>query len=206
MSDRNLWERQEYETDTAFHRFHKYYLAQDPPRSVEEAYRQWRNKTHAQRTSSAQKKADGTWKRWAWPDVDGAKSWAERAAAWDDHLASLRQAEWEERHMSASEAMARLADMARGDLADFSDVLETGKLTKSDLSHIIKKLKVTKKAIVGNSENSVEETRIEIELNDPQSALRDILKINGMFVDKVEHSGEVKQVTAVEVVRPKSDE
>ena len=92
--------------------------------------------------------------------------------------------------MSADEAMKRMSDMARGDLADFNDVIETGNLKKSDISHLVKKLKVTKRTIIGDdSESGIREVKTEIELYDAQSALRDILKIHGKFTDKVELSG-----------------
>lgn len=184
MINNNLWERQEYETDTAFDRFHKYYLAQDPPRSVEEAYRRWKHKSGRNRAG----KTPGSWTAWAWPKGENVKSWPERAAAWDDHLASLRQAEWEARHMSVPEALARLSDMARSDLADFNDVVSSGDLKKAEQSQLIKKLKITKRL----TRNGDVVTNTEIELYDAQAATRDILKIHGKFVDKVEHSGSIE--------------
>jgi phage terminase small subunit len=87
-----------------------------------------------------------------------------------------------ENAMEADEVLSRLADMARGDLASFADVETTKDLVGHPKSHIIKKLKVTKR----RSQGDVEIINSEIELNDPQSALEKIGKHLGLWTDKID--------------------
>lgn len=113
-----------------------------------------------------------------WPNKQGP---AKKAKFADEIKAIV-----DERLMSADEALVRLSEMGRGDLADFNDVLKTGHLEKSDKSFLIKKIKTQRRFIAGNDDAGIEEIRTEIELNDPQAALRDILKIHGKFKETIE--------------------
>lgn len=120
---------------------------------------------------------------YAWPRRQGAEKKAK--------FATEIKAIVDERLMSADEAMVRLSEMGRGDLADFNEVIKTGHLEKSDKSFLIKKIKMTRRFIAGADGAGIEEVRTEIELNDPQAAIRDILKIHGKFIEKIEQSGEL---------------
>lgn len=97
-----LWERQPWDTDASFHAFHSYYLPQEPPRSLPEAYRQYRREKGAKEASKI-KRAPGNWERWAYGKnskgiyVPGAYAWVERAAAYDSYLAAQDRDVWEER-------------------------------------------------------------------------------------------------------------
>lgn len=105
-----------------------------------------------------------------------------------------------EKAMAADEVMARLADVARGDLADFVDVtdptadldeatdildakakaggwrLNLGKAEQRGKLHLLKKLKSG-------------QWGPEIELHDPVSALVQIGKHHALFVERTEHTG-----------------
>lgn len=101
MTDENSkqpWERQPWDTSVSFRRFVDYYLPQQPPRSVDQAYRAWRAEKHKlpiDHESITQRRAMKGWRRWSLgrnkqdePIVPNALSWAQRAQAWDDHLAA----------------------------------------------------------------------------------------------------------------------
>jgi hypothetical protein len=89
--------------------------------------------------------------------------------------------------MSAEEVLARLADHARGDLADFIDIGRSGrwkldlkKAEKLGLLHLVKKISYDRK---GNP---------TLELHDAQAALQLLAKHHGLLTEKVEHSGTVR--------------
>jgi len=112
VDGQRLWEKQEWESHTAWQRFHTYYLSQSAPRSVDAAWRHWKREQLEKRymgaTRALQKaleklstqRANGTWRRWAQGrGRDGARlrtadgklvpTWAERAEAYDRHQARL---------------------------------------------------------------------------------------------------------------------
>jgi len=98
---RQPWERQPWETPTAFRRFTDYYLSQPQPRSVDLAYRNYLCKKRGLpqgHESVNRKHASGTWRRWAQgrdrydQKVPGGFTWPERGAAWDDHVAEQARA------------------------------------------------------------------------------------------------------------------
>ena len=125
MSDAPLWERQPWDTSASFDRFVRFYLPQTPLRSVEAAYRAYyvekRGLTAGE--TPVEKAAPGSWQRWSRGQdirgqaIDGAKSWADRAQAYDDHLAALERTKWEkrrakivERDYQVGEDLRKLAD------------------------------------------------------------------------------------------------
>lgn len=85
-----LWKRQEWDTSTSYKAFADYYLSQEPPRSVDQAYRLQKGYTQG-----TQKRATGTWRNWSQgktangAPIPGAVSWEKRASAWDDHQQAL---------------------------------------------------------------------------------------------------------------------
>ena len=111
---RQPWERQDWETATAFARFQCFFLPQEQPRSVVEAYRRYRRSKGATEEQVARiKQVPGTWFRWAYAKdkdgnpIPGAQTWAERAQAYDDHMAALAvQAEEAERRRILSQRFA----------------------------------------------------------------------------------------------------
>jgi phage terminase small subunit len=89
-----------------------------------------------------------------------------------------------ERAMSADEVLLRLAEHARGSMADFLDVAGEGlDLTKAEAAgklHLVKKFTRTE-TLHGGS--------VGVELYDAQAALALLGKHHGLFTEKVEHSG-----------------
>lgn len=104
-----------------------------------------------------------------------------------------------EYHMTADEALQRLADMARGDITEFitpMGAFDIEAMKAAGKGHLIKKIKQKTVTKIGKGEND-EDTEIhdtEIELYPADSALRDVLKIHGKYKDTVDvnHSGNVE--------------
>lgn len=113
----NLWDRQPWETDKSFDAFTLFLSMHPKDRSVAAAYRElkrqeWEKEQVIQeeietRLDSLKKKqVPGYFRGWAdTRDRDGrhvspqAKTWGERAAAYDSHLAKLERAAWEEKFL-----------------------------------------------------------------------------------------------------------
>jgi phage terminase small subunit len=93
--------------------------------------------------------------------------------------------------MSSDEALKRLGDMARADMADFVNIEKPSDLRNlpelKGKTHLIKKLKRTSRFTKDGEEIGT----VELELHDSQSALNSIGKHHAIFTDRVEHSGEV---------------
>lgn len=110
-----------------------------------------------------------------------------------------------ESHMSADEVLDRLADIARGDMADLMDITTMGftlKLAEIDgngelqvnpNTKLIKKIKqkvitfIAKKA----SDEDREVIETELELYDAQDALNTLGKYHKLFSDQLEVKGDV---------------
>lgn len=106
-----------------------------------------------------------------------------------------------DRAMTADEVLIRLADQARGSLADFADVrdgvpnglfLNFEKAKAAGKLHLIKKLKYNPQGYP------------EIELYDSQAALVHIARVLGLF-DKAQQ-GEVGEVVPISIVKMPVDE
>lgn len=91
-------------------------------------------------------------------------------------------------HMSADEALKRLADMARGDVTEFISPLgafDMDAVKAAGKGHLIKKIKQRTITKIGKGEAD-EDTEVhdtEIELYDAQSAIEKILKVGGKLPD-----------------------
>jgi phage terminase small subunit len=100
-----------------------------------------------------------------------------------------------ERSMGKDEILLRLADMARGDIADLMDITSVGytfKLMGDDgnvnpRTKLIKKIKQKVTTISARKEDGEDREIIEteIELYDAKSALDTLAKLSGMVVDKI---------------------
>lgn len=105
-----------------------------------------------------------------------------------------------EKTMASDEVLTRLADIARGDIADLLDIRttgydlalmikdEAGNLVINPNTKLIKKIKqkvTTVQAKSGDGEDK-EIVDTEIELYSAQEALNTIAKLNGMITDKVD--------------------
>lgn len=104
------------------------------------------------------------------------------------------KARLDEVHMSADEALKLLADMGRADMGEFLDVggmgfnLDLSDAKEKGLTKLIKKVKQKTTTFIAKKESDEDREvhELEIELYDAQAAIRDVLKISGKFVDKVD--------------------
>ncbi len=105
-----------------------------------------------------------------------------------------------EKTMKADEVLTRIADIARGDMADLMDITtsgftlklmekdENGEFKVKDNTKLIRKIKqkVTTFIAKKESDEDREIVETEIELYNAQDALNTIAKLNGMITDKVD--------------------
>lgn len=98
-------------------------------------------------------------------------------------------------HMSTNEALAILADHARGDLGDFMDINSLGfslNLMGADGkpkdTHVIKKLKQKTTTFIAKNESDEDREvhEIEIELYDAQAAIDKVLRVAGKYKDTLD--------------------
>lgn len=96
----------------------------------------------------------------------------------------------EEVHMSADEALKRLADMARGDIGEFANSfggVDWVEAKQKGLTKLVKKWKVRTVTVQGKGEEADKEiVTEEIELHDPQAALDKILRVAGRYRDNLD--------------------
>lgn len=130
-----------------------------------------------------------------------ARTQAARLLANDNILAAIS-----EQSMSADEVLSRIADIARGDIADFMEITTSGfdiQLTHRDendnlvvnpKTKLIKRIKQKVTTIMPRNETGDEKEIIEteIELYSALEALTTLGKYHKLFTEKVELSGEVK--------------
>lgn len=87
--------------------------------------------------------------------------------------------------MTANEALKRMSDIARGDLGEYVNdfgVIDISQMRKEGKTNLIKRYKT--KTFIKNGKVDDEETHIQdVELYAADSAIRDILKIQGLFAD-----------------------
>ncbi|MFO7680538.1 MAG: hypothetical protein R6X34_10850 [Chloroflexota bacterium] len=88
---RSLWECQPWDTNASYQAFKDYYLPAEEPGRLANAYRDYRRQMGAKQAST---KVPGTWSAWSrgrhptsGEPLPGAATWAERAAAFDAHVA-----------------------------------------------------------------------------------------------------------------------
>ncbi len=145
-------------------------------------------------------------KTWNAAEAARRAGYSERSAysqGWENlrkpEIKALIEARLDEVHMSADEALKLTADIARGDLADFMSIgsmgfnLDLDAAREAGKTNLIKR--VSQKTITDGKTDK--ETHIlDIELYDRQTALRDLLKVHGRFVERVD----VKQTGDVKVI------
>lgn len=113
---------------------------------------------------------------------DAARANAARLIA-DDSIQEEITRRLKEKQLSADEVLARLGDMARSNIADFSGVRHGSDLKDIyDKTHVVKKFKRR----VNRTAYGSEVETVELELYDAQSALEKIGKHHGLFTDKIE--------------------
>lgn len=113
----------------------------------------------------------------------------------------------DEVHMSADEALKRLAEIGRGDVTEFVDgfgSLDINALKESGKGHLVKKIKQT---TIVNGKEDKETHNTEVELYPADSALRDILKMHGRYKENVDiTSGNERLKVVIEYVESKTSE
>lgn len=86
--------------------------------------------------------------------------------------------------MKADEVLARIAEIARGDMDDFVDAdslsLDLRKAKRRGKMHLIKKFKITT-----TTKDDAQTDTIEFELYDKQTALQTLAKHHGLLVDRL---------------------
>lgn len=197
------WEMQSWDTTGSFRAFREFYLAQDAPRSVEEAYRRFRARRGVIETQAI--RAPGRWQFWSrgydadGMPIPGALSWKQRAGAWDQHLAEIATAEieeaWRSKIMSGVEVLGRLSEQGRIDIGAF--IVERDEPIRDEEGTPIrdKTGKVLTRAVLdidlamvkkyGHLIKSISSTRYgpKIELHDGQTALVQMGRHYKLFTD-----------------------
>ncbi len=108
-----------------------------------------------------------------------------------------------EHHMTADEALQRLADMARGDVTEFitpMGAFDIEAMRAAGKGHLIKKIKQKTVTKIGKGESD-EDTEVhdtEIELYDSQAAIRDILKMHGKFKEQLDITTNGKEIEVID--------
>ena len=103
--------------------------------------------------------------------------------------------------MSVPEALRRLTDWGRGSIEHFMRPDGSIDLNSEEARahfHLIKKVEM-----LGVDENGF--PRVKLELHDAKDAVVHIAKIHGMFVDRVEHSGELSGVLKIPQLESSAD-
>ncbi len=104
------------------------------------------------------------------------------------HINKAIQARLSEVHMSADEALALLAQHARGDIGDLSDengFFDFRKAKENGQTKLIKKFRQKTVTIMGNKEGEpdTEIHTTEVEMHDSQAAIDKVLRVYGKYKD-----------------------
>lgn len=106
----NAWERRKGESKEAYAAFEAYYTLEFDERSIDAAY-QKRNKNG---------KTNGTWRTWS-----TRHDWVDRSAAYDAHMAAIRQQEREKRERKWAARREKLREEQLDRELRHADALET---------------------------------------------------------------------------------
>jgi len=123
------WKRQKDETNASYHAFTEYYLSQDPPRTLVQAYKTYRL---AKGVKTVIPPPNGTWQRWY-----RSNHWNNRAIDYDDHLFELEQKLFvvEKRKIKkrltkvSTEMLRKLEDMCKFPITEIIRTDEEGGVT-----------------------------------------------------------------------------
>jgi len=117
---------------------------------------------------------------------DSARANASRLIA-EDNVKQVIQDRMKEIHMSADEALKRMADIARGDIGDLVNAfgaIDLAEAKRKGLTHLIKKVKQRTVTKMGKKdEDDVEIHDLEVETYSAKDALETILKVGGRLKD-----------------------
>ena len=114
------------------------------------------------------------------------------------------------RHMSADEAMMRISDIANGDIGELLDnngLLDIRLAKEKGLTRLLRKIKQKTITHIGKSDtdDDVEIHEIEFEMYSAHEAQRDILKVNGKFVDRTDITSGGKPISWADFVKSDDD-
>jgi phage terminase small subunit len=122
---------------------------------------------------------------WSFPSVAASKALARV------NVKHAIQQELRKTHLSKDQVLARIGEMATGDISDFTD--ENGNIDFKAVKrkgYLVKKLRTN--SVTRTNEETKErvvEANHAIELHDSLSALDKLGKVHGMFTEKVEVTG-----------------
>jgi hypothetical protein len=180
---RELWDRLENEPERAYRAFQSFLNLPGGERTLLGAY-----KRHVGNPDAA--KPSDTWSGWA-----NTFAWRERAAAYDDHLASVRREAYERAMEEEAERRAREVEKTRGRMNELMTVaydramecLEdeewvSRNLRASDVIQIMRLHMDAVKAFEGDRESGAEDDWTE----EDEAAVADIVK----EVDELEYPDE----------------
>ena len=203
------WERQSWESSAAFRAFYEFYLPQDPPRSIDEAYRLSRARKGI--IEDSRKRAPGTWRRWS---QGNGLSWIDRASAWDKHLVDTAnaaiEAQWAVKLMGETEVIGRLSEQGRINIGDFLTQKEVpyrdkhGDAVKDQDGNILtyETWDINWDAVHENGHliKSITSTRYgpKIELHDGQAALVHVGRHLQLFTDNIDLTSKGKPLQTTE--------
>lgn len=135
-----LWERQPWDTTTSFSRFQRFYLQQEPPRSLDKAWRAFASQKRGVPATKITSRAGRHWRGWyeakdAYGEpIPGAIGWRQRADAYEQHLAEQRQDKYEQERLQRMDEMRALSTAAFGKLVQawrkYDPTEDTIKLTE----------------------------------------------------------------------------
>ena len=109
----------------------------------------------------------------------------------NDNFKAHLAARLNEAHMSADEAIKRLADMARGDVTEFitpMGAFDIEAMKAAGKGHLVKKIKQKTITKIGKTDKD-EDTEVhdtEIEFYDAQAAIDKVLKVHGKYKELVD--------------------
>ena len=192
MSTPNAWDQLEGEPNRWYQRFCAFRLM-GTGRSIEAIWRA--------EESGGKRPGKG------WYQYSSTFQWLARAEAWDRHQTAQHEAaieaEWQARIMGKAEVLARLSDIARGDIADLLDITPTGHTLKllvdgpdgekivNPHTKLIKKFKQKVTTILSKTEDGEDREIIEseVELYPADDSLVDMGRHHAVFTDKKEITG-----------------
>ncbi|PKN85432.1 MAG: hypothetical protein CVU46_11005 [Chloroflexi bacterium HGW-Chloroflexi-8] len=217
VNDQKLWERQPWESAADFRSF-QYYLRQEPPRSIDEAYRIYRNEKGI--IEETNKRAPGTWLNRAYNFTSASQkildrpSWKDRAIAWDNHLADVANAaverRWAKEAMGKIEVLGRLSEQGRVNISIFLTTklipyrTKEGELIldKDDNPMTYETMDINWENVnkYGHLVKSISSTQYgpKLELHDGQAALVHVGRNLKLFTDNVDVTSAGKKIQSSE--------
>ena len=134
-----------------------------------------KNEQHDNNEPATEKPPTHSW----WTICNWSKNnhWQARIARQTEIDNEIALAQFQQRHMTGPEVIARLSDMGRADIAEFADVRSPADLDDTLNSHVIKKITVQAR----KHKDGTITAKTTIELHDSQAALEKLARHLGLF-------------------------